>query len=1121
MKRTLFPIVFTLLTILTLLPTVFAQAIIPPWHIATLEGHTDEVTSLKFSPDYATLASGSADGTVRLWETATGKHLATLEGHAWSITSLAFSADSRTLTSAAHTEVWVWDVASGRRKAAFDEHTDKVTAVALSANGSVLASSSNDRTVRVWDLTTGTNKAKLEHSGQVASVALSPNGKTVASAVGDSVYLWDVVSGQEKIEIRTDRVYSLAFSPNGRTLVSGEYYSWFKHGLVKLWDVASGEKKVTFTHSRNSTRVTSVIFSADGRTIVSGGRDKTVKLWDVTSKKRKATFATPSEVWSIAPSSDGGTLASASDNWSVSLWDVASGQEKIEIRTDRVYSLAFSPNGRTLVSGEYYSWFKHGLVKLWDVASGEKKVTFTHSRNSTRVTSVIFSADGRTIVSGSTDRTVALWDVASKERKATFEGHAGRVRSVAISPDSRTVASGSEDWTLRLWDVATNQERAKLEGHTDWVNTVAFNPSGGTLVSGSSDGTVRVWNATTGSPRTTFEAHVGTVEHVVFSPDGTMLASLSAEEIKLWNTTTWQRITTFPEPANNLTSVAFCLDGRALAIGSEWNVRVWDFAKGVIKMTIPRRSTSLAFGDGSRTLAIGYSDTVYLWNLAPPKWELSSSGAGGVGTTPSTDSADVSPTAQKPDLVVDSVRIEPASDPGKLYLYATLRNQGTAPSTTTTLRYYRSTNDPISPSDTRLGSGKRDPLPPNGTVTRRLLLTAPTSPGTYYYGACVDSIPDESNTDNNCSAAVSYTVGAEGTGLAVSDDIISEVAYGPDSTYFVLTAQFPKLIGIADTDVVYGRCTIKIDLPGVPDTPVDNPNSNDQRLDNPGYFMVPLLTPRQRIVENEDELIAGLVVEGIGLIPLVGDLVGIQHEISRADLHLIETLKSTADPQIRLTNSKFAKIQPEQRGAKQRAQEAVGHPKKEELRFLFLLNGRVPTINIAIEQVYYLASDFGFTPVPEYTATYAGTLKLENIAMAAPSAQPMSLTNYPAFQSLSPEAQAYLLQHFGASMGIETWQLPEQTSLLPNYPNPFNPETWIPYQLAESADVTVKIYDIHGRVVRNLDLGHQRAGIYHTRSRAAYWDGRNAQGEPVASGVYFYTLKAGDFSATRKMLIRK
>ena len=103
--------------------------------------------------------------------------------------------------------------------------------------------------------------------------------------------------------------------------------------------------------------------------------------------------------------------------------------------------------------------------------------------------------------------------------------------------------------------------------------------------------------------------------------------------------------------------------------------------------------------------------------------------------------------------------------------------------------------------------------------------------------------------------------------------------------------------------------------------------------------------------------------------------------------------------------------------------------------------------------------------------------------------------------------------------GTET--VPKATALLANYPNPFNPETWIPYQLAKEADVTLRIYAIDGTLVRTLALGHQPAGMYQNRSRAVYWDGRNAIGEPVASGLYFYTLTAGDFTATRKLLIRK
>ena len=104
---------------------------------------------------------------------------------------------------------------------------------------------------------------------------------------------------------------------------------------------------------------------------------------------------------------------------------------------------------------------------------------------------------------------------------------------------------------------------------------------------------------------------------------------------------------------------------------------------------------------------------------------------------------------------------------------------------------------------------------------------------------------------------------------------------------------------------------------------------------------------------------------------------------------------------------------------------------------------------------------------------------------------------------------------------LEMGAIPEETTLLPNYPNPFNPETWIPYQLANASRVQITIFDARSTVVRKLDLGHQQEGYYTSKVRAAYWDGRNESGEPVASGIYFYTLTAGDFNATRKLLIAK
>ena len=147
----------------------------------------------------------------------------------------------------------------------------------------------------------------------------------------------------------------------------------------------------------------------------------------------------------------------------------------------------------------------------------------------------------------------------------------------------------------------------------------------------------------------------------------------------------------------------------------------------------------------------------------------------------------------------------------------------------------------------------------------------------------------------------------------------------------------------------------------------------------------------------------------------------------------------------------------------------------------------------------------------------------------APQAQPFVLTTIMPVDIQSWIAQAEALNRTDAmtQRGIRFLEqllsalTPKTTILLANYPNPFNPETWIPYHLASDTDVTLTIYDVKGAVVRQLDLGHQVAGYYTVRSKAAYWDGRNALGEQVASGVYFYHLSAGTYSATRRMVILK
>ena len=193
---------------------------------------------------------------------------------------------------------------------------------------------------------------------------------------------------------------------------------------------------------------------------------------------------------------------------------------------------------------------------------------------------------------------------------------------------------------------------------------------------------------------------------------------------------------------------------------------------------------------------------------------------------------------------------------------------------------------------------------------------------------------------------------------------------------------------------------------------------------------------------------------------------------------------------------------------------------------------------VNIQDMVFIASRFGESGETEADVNDDGVVNIQDLVLvagaiggdaAAPSVDPQSLEllNAAEVEQWLEEARQLASIDAISQRGIAVLEqllsalTLKETALLPNYPNPFNPETWIPYHLAEPADVMLSIYSVDGKLVRTLVLGHQAAGIYESKSRAAYWDGRNAMGERVASGVYFYTLTAGDFTATGKMLVMK
>ena len=238
------------------------------------------------SPDGRSLASGSRDGAVRVWDAASGKQALALEGHRLSVNSVAWSPDGRSLASASSDgTVRVWDAASGNQSLALEGHGRNVNSVAWSPDGRSLASASGDGTVRVWDAASGNQSLALEgHGGIVFSVAWSPDGRSLASASFDeTVRVWDAATGEQALclEGHGGIVFSVAWSPDGRSLASAS-----GDGTVRVWDAATGKQTILLEgHTRTAFEA---VFSTDGILLISQSIDNTIHFcncesWEVVA----------------------------------------------------------------------------------------------------------------------------------------------------------------------------------------------------------------------------------------------------------------------------------------------------------------------------------------------------------------------------------------------------------------------------------------------------------------------------------------------------------------------------------------------------------------------------------------------------------------------------------------------------------------------------------------------------------------------------------------------------------------------------------------------------------------------------------------------------------------------
>lgn len=563
------------------------------------------------------------------------------------ITQLAMSPDSSTLAVASSLGVWLYESAPLLTTERIEQqpaprllagHLGDVTSLAFSADGARLASGGEDRTVWVWDVATGSPiGAPLRHEGIVTGVSFSPNGAVLASSSDDNrVYLWDF--SQAALDRGTFG------SPIGTPL-------------------------------RQNNPMTSIAFSPmmvdDTMLLAAGSTDPVIRIWTLDNTGQIMTD-TPrllrgftGSVLSLAFSLDGQTLASGHQDFNgvdnrIHLWDMTTYQETavLSVHTDGINSLAFSPNGRMLVSAS-----SDRTARLWNLTS--RSVILTMDKHAAAVSGVVFARDNNYILSGGNDGKVRIWNVELGGQLNQLSGYGSAIISVAFSPDGLLVAAGTDDNAVHLWDTQTGDEVVTLRGHTAAILTVAFSPDGTRLASGSRDRTILLWDVeaalsmtdetgelypcdrTPGYRGLTIEAQAAHACHrvvelremssdvrsVAFSTDGWLLVSggcasyegfvCQTGEIRLWDVNMPGELARMFQHSDWVESVAFSPDGAQVASSSrDQTIAIWDVEDGQLVTTLSGHEgwvESVAFSDDGFLLASGGGDEkVFIWDLDDP-----------------------------------------------------------------------------------------------------------------------------------------------------------------------------------------------------------------------------------------------------------------------------------------------------------------------------------------------------------------------------------------------------------------------------------------------------------------------------------------------------------------------
>lgn len=497
------------------------------------------VWSVSYSKDGQIVATGDEVGNVRLWSASDFSLIRTLPA-AGIITSVPFSPDGQTLASAGgERHIRIWRISDGALLRTIPEaHPREINDLAYSPNGQMLASVSegDSENARLWRVSDGMLLHELVgHPGWVWNVAFAPDGQRVVTGGGDKIFFWRASDGillhsvaAEYEAAGWDYAQPLAFSPDGAMLAAGE------RG-VNLRNPSTGELIQPMADLTGTP-----IYSPDGQMLVTANSSPpyTTTLWRASDGKRLRVLPVEGVVAAFSPDSQTLAVSSFGPSYVITLWRVSDGALLRTMdpgHTNRVRSLAFTPDGQTLASGSL-----DNTIKLSRVSDGAFLRTLNGHSNTVRV--LVVTPDGQTLASGSTDRTIKLWRISDGALLRTLNGHAGTVTSLAITSDGQTLTSGSSDRTIKLWRISDGAplRTITVSSQGNGVQSVAFSLDNQIVASGhalSADASIeheapiQFWRVSDGALLQSYNQETSrSVSTLQFSPDGRRLVYLRQDD---------------------------------------------------------------------------------------------------------------------------------------------------------------------------------------------------------------------------------------------------------------------------------------------------------------------------------------------------------------------------------------------------------------------------------------------------------------------------------------------------------------------------------------------------------------------------------------------------------------